>query len=95
VVTSDGKTFENIKIKRNNQKKLNKLHKQLSKKQRGSKNRNKARIKLAKFQEVSWSRFKEWVCPVCGAHHDRDLNAAINIKNEGIKKLNLEVRNKM
>jgi putative transposase len=173
VITSDGETFENIKIKRNNKQKLNKLHKQLSKKQKGSKNRNKSRIKLAKFyeklnnqkenylhsvvnsllnenqvivmedlnvsgmiknhklaksiQELSLYKFKsilkykaewynrdiieidryfpssklcnvcgykktdltlknrEWVCPQCGTTHDRDHNAALNIKNEGIK----------
>ena len=174
VITSEGETFENIKIKRNNQKKLNKLHKKHSKKKKDSKNREKCRIILAKYyeklnnikenylhkvtnkllnenqiivmedlcvsgmmknhklaksiQELSLYKFKQmlvykanwtmdrkvveidryfpssklcnvcnyknneltlknrsWICPQCGTNHNRDYNAALNIKKEGIK----------
>lgn len=181
VITSDGEVFENIKTKRNNQKKLNKLHKKLSRKKKGSNNRKKAKIKLAKkyeklnnkkenylhevsnkllnenqviimedlnvsgmmknhklarsIQELSLSKFKnileykaewenrlvikvdrffpssktcsccgwknndlklsdrEFICQECGIVIDRDLNAAINIKQEGIRLLKLMIEN--
>lgn len=179
IITSEGKTYENIKIKRNNNKKLVKLNRLLSRKQKGSKNKNKARIKLARFyeklnnkkenylhlvtnqllnenqvivieslnvkgmmqnhklaksiQELSLYRFKEmlryksdwhgnsiveidrfypssklcsvcgykkddlrlkdrkWACPDCGSIHHRDINAAINILNEGKRLLNNKI----
>ena len=36
-------------------------------------------------------RDREWLCPHCGQLHDRDLNASLNIKNEGIRIKNSKI----
>ena len=30
---------------------------------------------------------RQWACPACGAEHDRDINAAMNIQQQGILEL--------
>lgn len=171
VITSDGEVFENRHFFKKQENKLAKLQRQLSNKQKGSNNRNKQRIRIAKtferltnkkiayihsvvnelltyydtvfieylnikgmlknhnlakaIQEIGFYKFKQiledkarnnyknvvlvdrfypssktcsncgykkrdlkisdrfWTCPNCGEHHDRDLNAAVNILHEG------------
>ena len=38
-----------------------------------------------KNTEMKDLSIRAWDCPKCGTYHDRDVNAAINIRNEGIR----------
>ena len=54
VITSDGEVFENKHFFKKQENKIAKLQRQLSKKQKGSNNRNKQRVRIAKvFEKLS------------------------------------------
>ncbi|WP_292257648.1 zinc ribbon domain-containing protein [Marinospirillum sp.] len=39
-----------------------------------------------KLEELSL-KVRDWQCPACSVRHDRDINAALNIRAQGVLKL--------
>lgn len=88
VITSDGEVFNNLHFKKSETKKIKRLQRQLSKKQKGSNNRNKARIKLAKIYKKINDKKQYYLHAVSNSLIDenqvicmKDLNVKGMVKN--------------
>ena len=85
-ICSDGKVYENIKVTKKHEKILAYEQRQLSKKQKGSKNRNKQRIKVAKVHErIGNARL----------NHIHNITTTIVRENQTICVEDLSVKNMM
>jgi putative transposase len=91
IITSDGQIFDTPKLYRKQQKKLKKLQRQLSKKQKGSNNRNKVRIKLVKVYKRINDRKQYYLHAVSNSLIDEnqvicmeDLNVKGMVKNHNL-----------
>ena len=98
VITSDGEVFENKHFYKSQEQKIAKLQRQLSKKQKGSNNRNKARIKLAKAFEKLNNQKKNYIHSVVNElliYYDvifmEDLNVSGMLKNYKLAKAIQEI----
>lgn len=88
VITSEGEVFDNLHFKKSETKKIKRLQHRLSKKQKGSNNRNKARIRLAKVYKKINDRKQYYLHAVSNSLIDEnqvicmeDLNVKGMVKN--------------
>lgn len=98
VITSDGEIFENKHFFKKQENKIKKLQKQLSRKVKGSNNREKARIKLAKSYERLVNQRENYIHSVVNEllkYYDtiymEDLNVSGMLKNHNLAKSIQEV----
>ena len=98
VITSDGDVFNNLHFKKSETKKIKRLQRQLSKKEKGSNNRDKARIKLAKLYKKLNDRKQYYLHAVSNSLIDEnqvicmeDLNVKGMSKNHNLAESILEM----
>jgi len=98
VITSDGEVFENKHFFKKQENKIKKLQKQLTRKIKGSNNRNRARIKLAKAYERLVNQRENYIHSVVNEllkYYDtvymEDLNVSGMLKNHNLAKAIQEV----
>ncbi len=91
VITSDGEVFNNLHFKKSEAKKIKRLQRQLSKKEKGSNNRNKARVKLAKLYKKINDRKQYYLHAISNSLIDEnqiicmeDLNVKGMVKNHNL-----------
>lgn len=84
-ITSDGEIFSNPKWLRKTENKLKKAQKELSKKKKGGKNRNKARIKLAKLHEKIYNQKQDFLQKI--SNYITNENQVIVIENLKVKNM--------
>ena len=98
VITSDGEVFENKHFFKSQEQKIAKLQRQMSRKQKGSNNRNKVRIKLAKAFEKITNQKEQYIHSVVNellTYYDtvfmEDLNVKGMLRNHHLAKAIQEV----
>lgn len=97
-ITSDGEVFENPKWLRKSERRLAKLQRDLSRKKKGSNNRNKARLKVAKLHEKITNQRKDFLHKLSSKITDEnqvvvleDLKISNMLKNHKLAKAINEV----
>ena len=98
VITSDGDVFENKHFLKNEEKKMKRLQRQLSRKVKGSNNREKQRVKIAKLYERMTNKKEAYIHFVVNellSHYDsifmEDLNVQGMLRNHNLAKAIQEV----
>ena len=91
VITSDGEVFNNLHFKKSETNKIKRLQRQLSRKEKGSNNRNKARIRLAKVYKRINDRKQYYLHSISNSLIDEnqvicmeDLNVKGMVKNHNL-----------
>ena len=83
VITSDGEVFNNLHFKKSKAKHIKRLQRQLSKKKKGSNNRNKARVRLAKVYKKINDKTQYYLHAVSNSLIDE--NQVICMENLNVK----------